>query len=598
MPAEPISGTRAIGGFRDLLGAIVAFAGPNLPGTLTVVALGALLDGFGIVMLLPVVETVFAQGDGEQTGLTADLTAWLTVHGIDTVLEQLAAMGAVFLLLVAIRSAVLLKRDVVLMEVSQGFTDHVRRDFFALLADAQWPVIKSYRKADLLNQMTTNIGRLGQTMSILSKGLVTLALGIACLAAGFVVSTALGIMLVAFTLAGLGSAVVWSRRSRALGSRLTRANRGIMHETTLFLDGLKAAKAARAEEELARRFAARIAESREVQVSFVRQQSRLRNAIQFIAALAALMVLLLGFAVFDLSGGELLVMAAIVMRLSPSLVTTFGGMQQIAHALPAFSSIREMEANLLAARELAQDNEKAAVSSFPQDAPLTLRNCQVVAPGGAVLIRAEAISIPSGSLVHIGGPSGAGKSTLVELIAGLQLPATGRVMRGDIALGESTRAAWQRHIAFAPQEPFLFDGTVRENLLWPQLDRAARIPDTVIRQALDQSHAAAIVDGLPEGLDEPLLDGGARLSGGERQRLCLARALLRPGNLLVLDEATSAMDPALERAVVSSLKADAARRTIIMVSHSQNARDLADIRIAVAGGVAEIVSFDHRSAAG
>lgn len=168
--------------------------------------------------------------------------------------------------------------------------------------------------------------------------------------------------------------------------------------------------------------------------------------------------------------------------------------------------------------------------------------------------------------------------------AGLHLPAKGSVRRGDFPLEAGQRRAWQAQVSFAPQEPFIFDGTVRENLLWPNL--AAE--DAALWHALDQAEATEIVSGLPARLDEELLDGGARLSGGERQRLCLARALVRPASLLVLDEARSAMDPELERRIIGRLRQDIGRRIVLMVSHSLNAVGFADLRIDVSKGQARI----------
>ncbi len=580
-------------GARDLFAAILAYAGPRMGGTLFIIALAAVLEGVGLVLLLPVAETLFAQEEAVRSGVTGQLLNWFDSVGIDTVIGQLSVMGLGFILLVVLRAIVLMKRDIMMTSLSQGFVDHTRLQFFTLLAHTDWPVIKRFRKSQLLNTMTTNIGRLAMTMQALSKGVVTLAMGMAYLAAAFVVSAVLGLALLGLVAIGLIAAIIWTSRSHRLGKQLNYANRGVMHETTLFLDGMKAAKAARAEDELSGRFAERIAETRALAIQFVTQQGRLRNAVQLVGAIAALLVLLVGYGLVGLTGGELLVMAAIVLRLSPNLIATFGGLQSIAHALPAFEAIRETEAALKTAQEGRSDKPLMPGDPLPPaDGVLEIDHAcvDVVNETGQTvrLVAAEPIRIAPGTLVHVGGASGAGKSSLVELIAGLHLPAEGTVKRGDFALESGHRRAWQSQVSFAPQEPFIFDGSVRENLLWPNL----AADDPALWDALEHAEATDIVRGLPGGLGEELLDGGARLSGGERQRLCLARALVRPASLLILDEATSAMDPDLERRIIGRLRQDIGQRVILMVSHSLNAVGFADMRIDVSAGKARIIDAD------
>lgn len=583
---------RRTGDLRALLRAILTFVGPRLLPTLAIVALGAALEGFGIVMLLPMAEVIFAQQNGGAVaGVTATVLHWLGAAGLDTEIAQLSAMGAAFVILVGLRALVMLRRDVVLAELSFGFVDSERRRFFALLAQADWPVIKRFRKAHLLNTMTTNISRLSQLMTIFTRAIVTLALGMAVLAAAFVVSWTLGLLLLAISGLALVFALLWSGRSHRSGALLNKAHHGVMEQTTRFLDGLKSAKATRAEEALARGYSAAIDDARGIQVAFIIQQGKLRNAIQVSAALFALLVLLAGIGLLEISGGELLVMVAIIIRLAPSLVQVFGSIQSLAHALPAFSAIRSLESKLMAdqARLRQEATDETAFEPGPDPAaPLEMLACAVQAfdDSGqpASLVETGDIIVPPGALVHIGGGSGAGKSSLVELAAGLHLPALGVVRRGDMSLDARSCRAWQGRVSYAPQEPFLFDDTVRANLCWPNLSP----DDAAIWEVLETVEAADLVRKLPRGLEEPLLDSGARLSGGERQRLCLARALLRDADLLILDEATSAMDPALERAIVARLHPAGSHKIVLMVSHSRNALDLADMRIDVTQGRAEM----------
>lgn len=587
-------------GISSLISAVHDYARGRILYTFGIAGLAAILEGIGILLLLPIAEMIFIDAGGASTsGITRQILHALQQMGITTQFGQLAAMGVVFLTLMVVRAGVLMRREIVLMELMQGFVDQQRRKLFLMLAEADWPVVKRYKKSELLTAMTSNIGRLAQAMQFLSAGMVTAVLGTVSLGAAFVVSVPLGIMLTVLVCAGILFAALWSKRSLYSGRELTLKQFGAMQETTRFLDGLKVAKAARAENELTQRYASHIRKVRETQVAFIRSQSKLRHGLYLAASIVALTLLLAGIGLIGLSPGELLVMVVIIARLAPSFIATASGMQTIAHALPAFQAIRALERSLAAAHQQTGTPDPEDMLVAPSDlssdfsanlsgAALALRDIAVqitnVNEQTVTLVRASDIVINAGSLVHIGGPSGAGKSSLVELIAGLHLPAFGQAVCGPITLSPQTRRIWQSHVSFMPQEPFIFDGTVRENLCWP--DQHADTES--LWHALEKAEARKIVEALPLQLDEPLLDGGARLSGGERQRLCLARAFLSDAKLMILDEATSAMDPQLERVIVSRLKNSLKGRITLMVSHSVNAIDLTDKQIHVADGVAAL----------
>jgi ABC-type multidrug transport system fused ATPase/permease subunit len=186
--------------------------------------------------------------------------------------------------------------------------------------------------------------------------------------------------------------------------------------------------------------------------------------------------------------------------------------------------------------------------------------------GRAALSDVE-LRIPAGTTTAVVGPTGAGKSTLAELVVGLIAPTSGAVRVAD----------GPRCIVF--QEAFLLAGTVRENLVFGGPDR----PDHDLHEALRLA-CADFVDDLPGGLDTVVGERGVTLSGGQRQRLALARALLRSPAVLVLDDTTSALDPATEARVLDNLRRALDGTTVVMVASRPSTIGLADDVVFLVGG--------------
>ena len=161
------------------------------------------------------------------------------------------------------------------------------------------------------------------------------------------------------------------------------------------------------------------------------------------------------------------------------------------------------------------------------------------------------------------GPSGVGKSTFGRLAAGLEKPQEGTICIGGEDLSGYEPESVRSRIVYVPQDPYLFSGTLRENL---QL-RCPDATDAALRDALAVAAADDLVDRLPLGLDTPVGEQGNALSGGQRQRIAIARAVLQSPSVLILDEPTSALDEASQRRMVAELMRLRRTMTVIVITH-------------------------------
>ncbi|MCF6735401.1 ABC transporter ATP-binding protein [Blastococcus sp. KM273129] len=191
--------------------------------------------------------------------------------------------------------------------------------------------------------------------------------------------------------------------------------------------------------------------------------------------------------------------------------------------------------------------------------------------GGRATLQAVTFDVPAGRTVAVVGPTGSGKSTLAGLLVRLVDPADGSVLLDGVDLRRLREGEVSTQAAFVAQSAFLFDDTVRGNVTL-----GAPVDDDEVWAALRVAAADEFVAALPEGLDTRVGERGASLSGGQRQRLALARAVVRRPRLLVLDDATSAVDPAVEARILDALRAGGTPTTVVVVAYRQATIALAD----------------------
>lgn len=255
---------------------------------------------------------------------------------------------------------------------------------------------------------------------------------------------------------------------------------------------------------------------------------------------------------------------------------TLAPLSQLASAMSRANGALEAYRSLSSVMNDDSDQSDAArprLSRPHLDGTVELKNVSYTFPGAtAPIIRNLSLKIPAGQKVAIMGRMGSGKSTLSRLLSGLIEPGEGAVMVDGVDIRQIDRSDLRRNVGVMLQETWLFSGTVKENLQMGFYE----YDDAHLLDIAKVSGVDDFVANHPQGYDMVLKERGEGLSGGQRQSINLARALLHGPNLLILDEPTSSMDTATERAVIDRLKAWAGKRTMIMITHRNSLLELAD----------------------
>lgn len=288
--------------------------------------------------------------------------------------------------------------------------------------------------------------------------------------------------------------------------------------------------------------------------------------------------------VWDIAVNGVIMLSLIFARALFSLQKAQKQYQAMAACESAFWSLQKTIAE---SEEAAEDGTGTRQPVFTS--MLSLRNVDFAYDERPILVGAS-LDIPVGEVTAIVGPSGAGKTTIADLALGLVRPSRGDVWLDGVALSEIDLALWRRRVGYVPQEMLLLHEDVVTNVTLgdPTLSRAD------VEEALAAAGASDFVRELPQGLATPLGERGARLSGGQRQRIAIARALVHRPSLLILDEATAALDPASEASIYETVRSLRGRTTILAISHQPGLLKIADrVYRLSAGQVVELKGNDR-----
>lgn len=523
----------------------------------------SLLEGIGILLLIPMLSMSGFIGKSDYTIPLPDIFGF--VRNIPESWGLSFILG-IYLLLVLCQG--LLKRSVTVgsAKIHQSFMHHLRLDTFGSILQADWLFHMKRRKSDFVNSLTAEIGGVSGGVNTLIQLAASAIFTAIQIGLAFCLSAKLAVFVLG---CGLAVAILSRRfvhRSRSIGHQMTEMSRHYHAGITDQLNGIKDIKSNALETSRMAWIVSLDRKIQQEQLKNIKLKAMSQLVYQLAAGIFIAVFIFFSVEVVHTQLEQLLLIIVIFSRLWPRFNGIQSNLESLATLLPAFKSIMKLHGECREAMEFSM-NEPAseALQAIRVKQSLECRSVhfRYSRQEPAYALQDVSLRIEANRMTAIVGPSGAGKSTLVDLIMGLVLPEQGEVLVDGVALTKENLLRLRPSISYVPQDPFLFNESIRENLLMVKRDAT----DGEIWEALEFSASAGFVRKLPQGLETVIGDRGVRLSGGERQRLVLARAVLRRPSILVLDEATSALDTENEAKIQEALEQLKGKMTVIVIAH-------------------------------
>lgn len=544
----------------------------------TIVFLGVLssvFEGLGISLFIPVLQTLL-----QETPQSTNQSPLL--QGLFQLLQGIPAQERLWMLPAGIFGCILIKNGlsytntVISAWFNSRISHRLRSQVFEQLLSVSYSYLEVQDSGRLMNTLASETWRTSQAISVMISLITTLCTTIVYTLLLLLISWPLTLLI--GVVMGIISLIIQfvTRRIKSIGQQAVQANADLGVRMYEGLIGMRTIRSFGREGYEQQQFDRASQKVRKTLLKVDMLSGTVQPLYEILSALLVLSILVLAVLHDRSSLPTLLTFLFMLYRLQPQ-------MQQIDGYRASLQSLSSSIDDVL--MFLDRSNKPYLQSGT---VPFQKLQERIVLDGVSFRYSAQdqpalngiSLTIPAGKTTALVGPSGAGKSTLINLICRFHDPTTGQIWVDDQPLQDLDLSTWRERMAIVSQDIHVFNATIAENIAYGRLDAT---PAEIIAAA-KQANAHEFISQLPAGYDTPVGDRGIRLSGGQRQRLALARAIVRNPHILILDEATNALDSISEYLIQEALELFSQDRTVIVVAHRFSTIEHADQIVVLEGG--------------
>ena len=507
-----------------------------------------------ILGLMPIIDYVVSNDLENANRVTKFVVSVIAGTGLPV---NIITMGGFYLLLVLTKSGVVALQRYVTSKVHFKIMKQIIIEEYASFVNASWGFFGTKKYGTLANTVVKETEKLGLAFEVLAAILAALITAFFYIALAAFISWKLILIILLLTIMATAPTYFIGKyiyRIRKIHTDAYNNFQSLVYDT---LNSLKLIVGFSKRKDTIRRIKSTIETIAKTSVQFIMIRVFGNMIGEPLGIILVVVSVFLGLNRLNLDVAEMFAFLYAVNRLVGQVQLVISQRNELKGAEPSLQQIYSLK------NEADELKELSGIEKIDTFKAIRISDVSFSYNGKENVLSKINLIIPKGNMIAIVGPSGAGKSTLIDLIMGFYYPNTGAILVDSTPIQKINLHAWRNIVGYVTQQPFLFNATIRENLTWAKQDAT----EADIREVCELANATEFIDTMDRNVDTVVGERGVRLSGGQSQRICLARALIKKPEILILDEATSSLDSHSELMIQKSIEYLSEKITIVSIAH-------------------------------